>query len=111
MAYYKIDEKKFARMRKEAQMFQNDIVCAVGTDFMRNIAEAENRMIFDILKGVESEATADVAEVKHGEWLEEESGLFYCCTNCGYIVEYQLTSYCPNCGAKMDATDTNVGSK
>lgn len=63
MAYYKIDEKKFARLRKEAQQFKTDIICAVGTDFMRIIAEAENRMIIDILNGVESEATADVVEV------------------------------------------------
>lgn len=61
--YIELDKKKFARLRKEAQQFQDDIVCAVGTDFMETIAEAENRMIFDILDGLESEPTADVVEV------------------------------------------------
>ena len=58
-----------------------------------------------ILKSVSvisEQPSADVEEVKHGYWIEAEGGLFYCCTNCGYIVDYQLTSYCPNCGAKMD---------
>lgn len=55
MHYIELDKKKFARLRKKAQEFQDDIVCSVGTDFMQTIAEAENRMIFDILNGLESE--------------------------------------------------------
>ena len=59
--YILLDEKKITRLKSEAQRFQDDIVCAVGTDFMQNIAEAENKMIFDILKGLEDEPAADVA--------------------------------------------------
>ena len=49
---------------------------------------------------------ADVAEVKHGEWLV--CGMFDDfgkCSNCDFklpittAIEY---TYCPNCGAKMD---------
>lgn len=58
--YIALDEKKIKRLKREAQQFQDDIVCAIGTDFMLNIAEAENKMIFDILKGLEDEPTADV---------------------------------------------------
>lgn len=61
--YIERDKKKLARLRKEAQQFQDDIVCAVGTDFMQTIAEAENRMKFDILKGLENAPAADVVEV------------------------------------------------
>ena len=45
---------------------------------------------------------SDYAEVKHGEWKECEGGLFYCCSKCGHLIEYQFSNYCPNCGAKMD---------
>lgn len=96
--YYKIDEKKFARLRKEAQQFQDDIVCAVGTDFMRNIAEAENRMIMDILKGIETESTADVVEVvrcekcKHYELYEHIEDFDGKCTLSG--IEFDKDFYC-----------------
>lgn len=74
--------------------------------------------------------TADVAEVKHGEWIEDGYADIPCvCSYCGEeaqyiskfnetfdydweenlqstgyeeIREYIRTPYCPNCGAKMD---------
>ena len=58
--YIELDQDKINRLKREAQQFQDDIVCSVGTDFMENIAKAENKMIFDILKGLEDDATADV---------------------------------------------------
>ena len=60
--------------------------------------------------------TADVVEVRHGEWLPYPSDDYMKCSVCG--MEYHKTrmpdvvGYCPNpnCGAKMDGvTDTNVG--
>lgn len=45
----------------------------------------------------------EVAEVRHGTWLESEKGVFpaYCgkCSECGVTRERE--NYCPNCGAKM----------
>lgn len=50
--------------------------------------------------------TADVVEVRHGEWGFD--GMGWTCSECG---EYALcktaqlqvhSQYCPNCGAKMD---------
>jgi hypothetical protein len=77
MAYIELDKKKIARLRKEAQQFQDDIVCAVGTNFMETVAEAENRMIFDILNGLESEPTADVVETEIlKEHLRNLTGMF-----------------------------------
>ena len=55
----------------------------------------------DVGMMIEDAPTADVQEVRHGEWEEREYGLFYACSNCEYLVEYQLTNYCPNCGADM----------
>ena len=57
--------------------------------------------------------TADVVEVKHGEWLPiviQDNYLEppYCdsckCSVCEYEIDVSETvyNYCPNCGAKMD---------
>lgn len=48
---------------------------------------------------------ADVAPVVHGVWvcvhkIDPISG--YRCSKCRHIVGFDLTPYCPNCGAKMD---------
>ena len=45
---------------------------------------------------------ADVAEVKHGEWIED--GEYQICSVCGeehHWDEYRAT-YCEDCGARMD---------
>ena len=49
--------------------------------------------------------TADVASVVHGLWapvnkIDPISG--YRCSKCRCIVGFDLTPYCPGCGAKMD---------
>lgn len=57
---------------------------------------------------IESEPTADVAEVKHGEWEYPFSKDIAKCTNCDFCVQDKINNvgymynYCPNCGAKMD---------
>ena len=53
--------------------------------------------------------TADVEQVKHGEWKQ---GIPYICSKCGKPaptkkntdIEYScwLSPFCPHCGAKMD---------
>ena len=40
--------------------------------------------------------------VRHGYWIECNYGLTFECSECKYPTEYNLTDYCPNCGAKMD---------
>ena len=99
--YIEIDDKKIKRLLSEAQLFQDDIVCAVGTDFMQNIAEAENRMLFDILNGLKSETAADVVEVvrckdcKSCLTYKKWNGKEYagCCRN-GEIYEVEPNHYC-----------------
>lgn len=49
--------------------------------------------------------TADVAEVKHGEWLHKKIDdlnyhVYGQCSNC--LERKRIDNYCPNCGAKMD---------
>ena len=56
-------------------------------------------MVFDT---IDNFPTADVAPVRHGHWIECNYGLTFECSECKYPTEYNLTDYCPNCGAKMD---------
>lgn len=61
-----------------------------------------------IQQGLFKLPAADVAEVRHGEWLPYPSDAYMKCSVCG--MEYHksrmpdVVGYCPNpnCGAKMD---------
>lgn len=52
--------------------------------------------------------TADVQEVRYGEWIESEYGTCHC-SECGYEYESQadVTMYCPDCGARMDGGESD----
>lgn len=77
---------------------------------------AQNRMLSIIQMDILKLPAADVAPVVHGLWvcvnkIDPISG--YRCSKCRRIVGFDLTPYCPGCGAKMDggtddATDRNV---
>ena len=50
---------------------------------------------------------ADVAEVRHGRWIEQEKytfGVMYDCSICDNRIldNGHSWNYCPNCGALMD---------
>lgn len=66
---------------------------------------AQNRMLSIIQMDILKIPAADVAPVVHGVWacvnkIDPISG--YRCSKCRRIVGFDLTPYCPNCGAKMD---------
>jgi hypothetical protein len=60
--------------------------------------------------------TANVQEVRHGEWVKNQEDMYWGnyfirrnCSICGGspfyqegLGTYKLTPYCPHCGAKMD---------
>lgn len=87
MAY--IDVDKFAEKICDFQVIDED--CA-------------NKMIWLL----HTFPTADVEEVRHGEWIKYPSDAYMKCSVCG--MEYpkekmpNIVGYCPNpnCGAKMD---------
>lgn len=69
---------------------------------------------------IEEQPTADMVEVKHGEWRDKDwSGIaikgYMACSQCNVMIprcELASTRYClnylyfcPNCGAKMDGKD------
>lgn len=64
-----------------------------------------------LAEAMEDIPIADVAEVKHGYWIEVEQigknnrRIKYTtkkCPVCGYCNGRRKTNYCPDCGAKMD---------
>lgn len=45
--------------------------------------------------------SANVAQVRHGRWIESENGPLQKCSVCG-ATGWDEFYYCQNCGAKMD---------
>ena len=72
-------------------------IAAMDTEFYE---AADEDVVLDLIN---QQPTANVQEIRHGEWLEDDYG--YChCSECRYehdSPEY-ITPYCPQCGAKMD---------
>lgn len=62
----------------------------------------------DLAEDFYSIPAADVAPVVHGRWIHDgrriKGGIDWChCSECGRSDNFcARTSYCPNCGAKMD---------
>lgn len=87
----------------DAEDLKRSYVPLEGCLDMRTLDEA--KFIFDAL--VDLTPTADVAEVKHGRWIEEDDAIIHGhCSSCGWSAIWQETDvfgmpYCPNCGAKM----------
>ena len=81
-----IDRNKipFKELWQEASCFADDIVCAVGTDFMLKIAEAERKFICDLLNSLQQMEVVDVAPVVR-------------CKNCEYFgLNDENVPYCSN---------------
>ena len=62
-----------------------------------------------VIDRIKSAPTADVVEVRHGEWLDchsiaftEECSVCGRCVDLDYFGRRNRYNYCPNCGAKMD---------
>ena len=60
--------------------------------------------VSDIKKAIIRQPIADVAEVVHAHWIEENDGTVQICSNCGEEHEWQeyRATYCEDCGARMD---------
>ena len=56
-----------------------------------------------VLEFIKQAPTADVVEVRHGEWINGVTG--YTCSVCNKQEPTKRFLYCPNCGAKMDGKD------
>lgn len=81
--------------------------------FDPNKAEIAYLQAAKVLRDIEDIPAADVAPVVHGHWIWHEEEFKYECSACNCWFDYNHTfaifdhdfeysSYCPNCGAKMD---------
>ena len=90
-----------------ARYIDADKLIAERTIFMQDEEAFDVSVV--LVSDIKLAPTADVAEVKHGEWKRERiqsktGNIFYSapeCSNCGEKNTFK-TTYCPNCGAKMD---------
>lgn len=70
--------------------------------------EGFNDAIMRVRSMIVTAPTADVVEVRHGEWLDtgdrELDTIYsgYKCSVCGFIICGHSGKYCSECGAKMD---------
>ena len=76
-------------------------------DFQKKYATfREVKMTEMFIASVENELTADVAEIKHGEWkgkpIAGYSNIKCSVCNTRFVQETGTWNYCPECGAKMD---------
>lgn len=62
-------------------------------------------VIGKIIDHIEAMPASDVVEVRHGKWIEDHE--FFKCSECGYLTDYRLSNFCPDCGARMDGEDGN----
>ena len=77
-----------------------------GETYLDNLAEGFS----EAGRVIRNLPTADVVEVKHGEWVVSNCGLYVCSEcdkTCPYDaqaddINYWVCKYCPHCGAKMD---------
>ena len=84
-----IDRNKipFKELWQEASCFADDIVCAVGTDFMLKIAEAERKFICDLLNSLQQMEVVDAVPVvrcKDCKYMEIDRGGRFCHVWGGY---------------------------
>lgn len=69
----------------------------------------------DVINLIINLPAADVAPVRHGQWITEFDDLGWLkhtCTVCGYVKRTDVHvslgwNYCPNCGAKMDGAEND----
>ena len=80
--------------------YKNPPNFSYGEGFDRGLDRAQ-RAILDA-------PAADVAPVRHGRWgnYEPYSDGYRC--SCCKLVHRTCTTYCPNCGAKMDGGNGNI---
>ena len=96
----------------DRDLLLKDIEESVVFSVRAGVPSPEMRGARKIIDRIENAPTADVVEVKHGEWIPVQYTYFglkrYECSECKDDEYWQKRyiehkeKYCPNCGAKMD---------
>ena len=85
-------------------------------DIEQKIQDGLNNLVLghdaiEVLGMIYEMPSADVAPVRHGEWIVCGDGdnVPWMCSHCGKTTAHKYKvmygKYCPNCGAKMDGAD------
>lgn len=88
----------------------------IDADLLKKQIEMERILPHDICKSfficLKYFPTADVQEIKHGNWILFPNAHYFKCDKCRYTVPYKKAhihlngereyNFCPHCGAKMD---------
>ena len=93
--------------RKDAEEYIKNFGKGAISDGLKTLDPVDD--IVSLARGIDMIPAADVAEVKHGEWIEHFNfGCWhYDCPFCDFGFATQIRNedtpnYCENCGAKMD---------
>lgn len=77
----------------------------IGIDSLINKASTaeEAKVLFTVKDVIYSQQRyfTDVQPIKHGRWIETDYGMFYECSECGNIQEFER-NFCHKCGARMN---------
>lgn len=90
---------------KIEEVIRNDVPLKYFMTSSYNVAIQNGLKIAEFLN--DKIPTADVKEVKHGQWSSfpayknNYTDICYECTECG-CVDTDPMNFCPNCGARMD---------
>ena len=102
-------DNEIIKMLENEADFDCGICCDNGENCLgEECASLISRAALDLINRQNAEIArlqTDVAPVRHGHWIECNYGLTFECSECKYPTEYNLTDYCPNCGAKMEGEE------
>ena len=86
-----------------ANEFEN-IILQVPTVDIDAITESHERIGYD--RGFSDGYAQATSEVRHGHWIKsEKSDYEWECSACGYGLSDYRTTYCYDCGAKMEVKE------
>lgn len=97
------------RRRQMADYIKRDSVIELSREYYSQGLKEEAVPV----RAIRNIPSADVAEVKHGEWEENSRTSIserhrqihysiYKCSRCNHANGRYKSNFCPNCGAKMD---------
>ena len=93
---------EYIRKADAVDDLHTQLMYRMGSDDMK-------RRLDDWVKTLPS---ADVVQVVHGKWIDEDPAFaeyFANCSVCGYEIDVHnergYFNFCPNCGAKMDGEE------
>ena len=100
-----IEREALKQDLKESYDRLREIYYGLTYDEDKQICAGQLTTFTDAILRVKEAPTADVAEVRHGRWMDNEDYMF--CSCCGMQWNYcdndtQDFHYCPNCGSRMD---------